>query len=122
MSFVSNTSSNDKSVSVKTGSAFWADGGDRTTDDSEFSLMNRLSATTAPEEDDDNDSDGTETGRDELDDEGVIDDVGAQEAFVSGMIWALSRKMVPGDPYTPPGIHHQRMRTEISESGDWKSV
>ena len=85
--------------SVKSGSEFWADGGDRTTD-SEFSLNQTSGSATTPEdEEDDNDSEGTETGR-EPDDE-VIDEVGAQDAFVAGMIYALSRNLVPGPPYSP---------------------
>jgi hypothetical protein len=87
--------------SVKSGSGFWANGGDRSTS-SEFSL-NRMSGATATDEqveDDDDDSDGTETGREEPE-EDVIDEVGAQDAFVAGMIYALSRRMVPGHPYTP---------------------
>jgi sugar/nucleoside kinase (ribokinase family) len=88
--------------SVKSVSGFWADGGDRSTS-SEFSLNRMSGATTRTDDqadDDDNDSDGTETGRDEPE-EDVIDEVGAQDAFVAGMIYALSRKMVPGHPYTP---------------------
>jgi len=92
-------------TSVGTSSAFWADGGEHTTE-SEFSF-HRLSANTSAPDDDnegdnDNDSDGTETGRDE-EDEGVVDEVGAQEAFVAGMIWALSRRVLPGEPYVPSG-------------------
>lgn len=118
MSFVSATSSN-KISSIKTGSAFWADGGDRTTDE-EFSL-NQISAaaTDTTRDDEDNDSEGTETGREDLDDEGVIDDVGAQEAFVSGMIWALGRKMLPGDPYTPPGSHSPPLDAN-RDIGKWR--
>ncbi|KAI0357138.1 hypothetical protein OH77DRAFT_1422660 [Trametes cingulata] len=31
----------------------------------------------------------------------VVDEVGAQDAFVAGMMWALSRRLLPGEPYTP---------------------
>ncbi|KAF7336647.1 Ribokinase-like protein [Mycena venus] len=34
-------------------------------------------------------------------DTGVVDEVGAQDAFVAGMIYALSRRITPGSPYTP---------------------
>ncbi|OBZ73158.1 hypothetical protein A0H81_07091 [Grifola frondosa] len=34
----------------------------------------------------------------------VVDDVGAQDAFVAGMMFALSRHMLPGEPYTPSAI------------------
>ena len=31
----------------------------------------------------------------------VVDEVGAQDAFVAGMMWALARRLLPGEPYTP---------------------
>ncbi|KAH9895977.1 hypothetical protein C8Q73DRAFT_690339 [Cubamyces lactineus] len=34
----------------------------------------------------------------------VVDEVGAQDAFVAGMMWALSRRLLPGEPYTPSAI------------------
>lgn len=34
----------------------------------------------------------------------VVDDIGGQDAFVSGMIYALSRRITPGDPYTPSAV------------------
>ena len=30
-----------------------------------------------------------------------VDEVGAQDAFVAGMMWALARRLLPGEPYTP---------------------
>jgi hypothetical protein len=58
------------------------------------------------DDDDDNDSQGTETpgGEDENVEEEVLDEVGAQDAFVAGMIYALSRKIMPGYPYTPSTV------------------
>lgn len=35
---------------------------------------------------------------------GVVDEAGAQDAFVAGMMYALSRRLVPGDPYTPSAV------------------
>lgn len=105
MSYISTTTDGRAAdESIGTSSAFWADGDEHTTE-SEFSL-HRLSAnTTVPDDDNDgdNDSDGTETGRDDDDDDEVVDEVGAQEAFVAGMIWALSRRVLPGEPYVPSG-------------------
>ncbi|KAI0331574.1 hypothetical protein GY45DRAFT_1322175 [Cubamyces sp. BRFM 1775] len=34
----------------------------------------------------------------------VVDEVGAQDAFVAGMMWALSRRLLPGEPYTPSAV------------------
>lgn len=63
---------------------------------------NESSQFTTTSEEDDNDSQGTETpGGDHDVDDGVVDEVGAQDAFISGMIFALSRRMCPGLPYTP---------------------
>ncbi|KAJ7903502.1 hypothetical protein B0H14DRAFT_2665157, partial [Mycena olivaceomarginata] len=53
------------------------------------------------EDEDDNDSTGTERPGEEDADAGVVDEVGAQDAFVAGMIYALSRRITPGSPYTP---------------------
>ncbi|KAG6890118.1 hypothetical protein C0992_003071 [Termitomyces sp. T32_za158] len=53
------------------------------------------------DDDGDNDSQDTETPGDDNDDDSVIDEVGAQDAFVAGMIYALSRRIAPGLPYTP---------------------
>ena len=52
-------------------------------------------------EDEDNDSEGTETPGGRHADDNFIDDVGAQDAFIAGMIYALSRRLCPGLPYTP---------------------
>ncbi|KAJ3734300.1 hypothetical protein DFJ43DRAFT_1115862 [Lentinula guzmanii] len=51
------------------------------------------------EEDELNSSHGTEVPEDV--DDGVVDEVGAQDAFVAGMIYALSRRILPGAPFTP---------------------
>ena len=34
----------------------------------------------------------------------IVDEVGAQDAFVAGMVYALSRRLVPGEPYTPSAV------------------
>ncbi|KAI0791311.1 hypothetical protein C8Q75DRAFT_757661 [Abortiporus biennis] len=34
----------------------------------------------------------------------VVDEVGAADAFISGMMYALSRRMLPGEPYTPSAM------------------
>lgn len=96
-----------EAVSVRTGSDFWA--GAHTTSDSTYSggagHTTTPSASTVPSseqtthEEDDADSQGTERG-DASDDE-VVDEVGAQDAFVAGMIYALSRSLAPGTLYSP---------------------
>ncbi|PPQ69808.1 hypothetical protein CVT25_009745 [Psilocybe cyanescens] len=63
---------------------------------------NESSQFTSSNEEDDNDSQGTETpGGDHDGDDCILDEVGAQDAFISGMIFALSRRICPGLPYTP---------------------
>jgi hypothetical protein len=97
--------------SVTSDSIFWADGGvDHSSSSSNFTLAggNRdsgtdpLSSAYDHDHEEDNDSEGTETGDNVTqEDEDVIDEIGAQEAFVAGMIFALTRKILPGEPYTP---------------------
>lgn len=97
--------------SVTSDSVFWADGGvDHSTSSSDFSLTgNRRGSGTDPlsssydrDHEEDNDSEGTETGNNVTqEDDDVIDEIGAQEAFIAGMIFALTRKTLPGEPYTP---------------------
>ena len=112
--------------SVRSGSGFWADGRSRTP--SSHAFTSRASHFMSYEDsekghsfkgrgshrrhgygnesgdysldDEDNGSEGTETPGRELDDS-LMDDVGAQDAFIAGMIYALTRKIFPGLPYTP---------------------
>ena len=75
------------------------------------------------EEEDDNDSQGTEMPEREDRDEGVSDEVGAQDAFVAGMIYAMSRRLAPGPPYTPAsGGEDTRPTANSSEAerGRWR--
>ncbi|KAF9066631.1 hypothetical protein BDP27DRAFT_1384252 [Rhodocollybia butyracea] len=112
--------------SVRTGSDFWAGGRSSTLSSSAFTAQDNSTYLGHPsanskhrsrsrsrgpspvtsgldEDDHDSDSQGTEVpfeGEGDVDD-GVVDQVGAQDAFVSGMIYALSRRLVPGAPFTP---------------------
>jgi len=112
--------------SVRSGSEFWADGRSRTP--SSHAFTSQYMGDTSYEEsekghfykdkrtrirhgfgdsgdytieDDDNDSEGTETPGGRYPDGSLTDDVGAQDAFIAGMIYALSRRICPGLPYTP---------------------
>ncbi|KAF9468068.1 hypothetical protein BDZ94DRAFT_1279970 [Collybia nuda] len=117
--------------SVRSGSDFWADGRSRTpstsawfSEDSQYmsdagnhSGVGHISGSRirsrsrgrrhgrssryTTEEDDDNDSQGTEVPGGDSEDDGVVDEVGGQDAFIAGMIYALSRRITPGSPYTP---------------------
>lgn len=71
------------------------------------------------EDDDDNDSQGTEVPGGSNEDDGVIDEVGAQDAFVAGMIYALSRRIAPGSSYTPSWAGEDVSSPE-SERGRWR--
>ncbi|KAH8977028.1 hypothetical protein EDB86DRAFT_3010843 [Lactarius hatsudake] len=46
------------------------------------------------------------------------DDVGAQDAFIAGMIYALSRRVLPGAPYVP-GLASST-EAQRTEGGRWK--
>ena len=113
--------------SVTSDSVFWADGGADHSSSSNFTLTgnNRDSGTVpvSPSYDhhheEDNDSEGTETGDNiTQEDEDVIDEIGAQEAFVAGMIFALTRKILPGEPYTPRSTTPGYPTNE--EKGKWR--
>lgn len=73
-------------------------------------------------EDDDNDSQTTETPEgDREHDDGVVDEVGAQDAFIAGMIFALSRKLCPGLPYTPAWTGEDMNGSSTDDGrGRWK--
>ncbi|KAJ7274370.1 Ribokinase-like protein [Mycena haematopus] len=71
------------------------------------------------EDEDDNDSQGTEIP--EEDEADVVDEVGAQDAFVAGMIYALSRRITPGPPYTPSsGGDDTGATSRDSDKGRWR--
>lgn len=46
------------------------------------------------------------------------DDVGAQDAFIAGMIYALSRRLMPGAPYVPGFVG--ATEPQRTEGGRWK--
>lgn len=128
--------------SVRSGSSYWAAPGSRTfaSSSSAFTAGDLTSGESSnghaspyprrrrgrgQEDDNDNDSEGTETpgGRDDDGDEEVLDEVGAQDAFIAGMIYALSRKIMPGAPYTPSAAAAKESRstlTVIDERQRWR--
>ncbi|KAF7986500.1 hypothetical protein HWV62_31317 [Athelia sp. TMB] len=112
----------DGAESVRSGSAYWAAPGTRA-----FSLASSSEYTAGDSslgqgQDDDNDSQSTETpGGGNKDD--VLDEVGAQDAFIAGMIYALSRKILPGYPYTPSAASAKESPstvTVIDERQKWR--
>ena len=52
----------------------------------------------------------------------VVDEVGAQDAFVAGMMWALSRRLLPGEPYTPSAIGSDATiaGVDTDQKGRWR--
>jgi len=121
--------------SVTSDSVFWADGGiDHSSSSSNFSLTgNNRDSGTDPvsssydhDQEEDNDSEGTETGDNVTqEEEDVIDEIGAQEAFIAGMIFALTRKILPGEPYTPHltasgyPVNEEKGRWRLEECLKW---
>ena len=132
--------------SVRSGSEFWADGRSRTPssrgyttresnylsdagDESEkgrksyMRVMShvhegrRRNDSQYTTEDDDNDSQGTETPGGGQDDVDAVDEVGAQDAFIAGMIYSLSRRICPGSPYTPSWTGEDANGSTESERG-----
>ena len=136
--------------SVRSGSEFWADGRSRTPSSRAFtargshylsdggdesekgrkSFMRILSDTHQGRgtiesqyttEDDDNDSQGTETpGGGQDADTDAVDEVGAQDAFIAGMIYSLSRRICPGSPYTPSWTGEAANGSSEIERGRWR--
>lgn len=130
-------------LSVRSGSEFWAGPRSHTPSSSAFfsaadnsndsgqshltSSPNRRTRSrgrnrgrASADDDDDNDSQGTEVpGKD--DDDDIVDEVGAQDAFIAGMIYALSRRITPGAPYTPSwaGGNSDGSSPEV-ERGRWR--
>ncbi|KAF7316819.1 hypothetical protein HMN09_00415000 [Mycena chlorophos] len=68
---------------------------------------------------DDIDSQGTEIPENEAD-AGVIDEVGAQDAFIAGMIYALTRRILPGAPYTPSATSDDAIKAQENDRGRWR--
>ncbi|GJE94107.1 hypothetical protein PsYK624_102750 [Phanerochaete sordida] len=119
--------------SVRSGSDFWARG-HHTESSSEYTanLLSSSSDAASPvlmrgtalpsrrrrpransDSDDSDDSAGTEVGRPPANaapspgsapPKEAVDEVGAQDAFVAGMVYALSRRLLPGEPYTPSAV------------------
>ncbi len=50
----------------------------------------------------------------------IVDEVGAQDAFVAGMMWALSRRLLPGEPYTPSAKGDVAAMDADSQKGRWR--
>lgn len=50
--------------------------------------------------------------------EDVLDEEGAHAAFVAGMIWALSRRLLPGPPYTPENHNNSNEDRKDGNVGD----
>ncbi|KAG5643010.1 hypothetical protein DXG03_001748 [Asterophora parasitica] len=135
-------------LSVRSGSDFWAGAGGHTPSSSAFfsaggylsdvgneSGQSHSTSTSSDnhransrgrerghsltEDDDDNDSQCTEVPGGDEDD--IIDEVGAQDAFVAGMIYALSRRIIPGLPYTPSWTSEDsNVSSPESERGRWR--
>ena len=70
-------------------------------------------------EDDENDSQRTKTpGRgQDADADAAVDEVGAQDAFIAGMIYSLSSRICPGSPYTPSWTGEDANGSAESERG-----
>ncbi|KAJ2914067.1 hypothetical protein MD484_g6336, partial [Candolleomyces efflorescens] len=83
-------------------------------------MSGQYTTTDYDDHDHDNESQGTEVPAQEMGDS-LVDEVGAQDAFIAGMIYALSRRLCPGLPYTPAwnGEDPSSMSSD-SERGRWR--
>ncbi|KAF8071894.1 hypothetical protein FPV67DRAFT_1483081 [Lyophyllum atratum] len=135
-------------LSVRSGSDFWAGARGHTPDSSAFFSAGYMSDVgngsgfshstsssskqrarsrgrgrghASADDDDDNDSQGTEVPGGDNDDDNIVDEIGAQDAFVAGMIYALSRRIAPGSPYTPSWTGDDSDgNSPESERGRWR--
>jgi hypothetical protein len=111
-------SSDSRSVrSVRTESEFWA--GEHTASASGYSAFGLRSpdiSTSAGFSPVDRDFSGVGGKTPEP----VLDEVGAQDAFVAGMVYALSRRILPGPPFAPKGGVGESDPPRESDSGRWK--
>ena len=59
--------------------------------------------------------------RDEVFRSEIVDEVGAQDAFVAGMMFALTRRLLPGEPYTPSIVSRGKdVASDVREMGRWR--
>ena len=135
-------------VSVRTGSDFWA--GQHTDSSSVFTAGvlsssspsgTRTPSSSVPQSqwmrqrdrrEGSADSDETQTGvatsgsapdarRNEAFRSEIVDEVGAQDAFVAGMMFALTRRLLPGEPYTPSIVSRGKdVASDVREMGRWR--
>lgn len=107
----SNTTNGTRAESVRSASDYWAAvDGSFASQDSAYAQRDdrapRPSGESFHPMDDDEDEDedehgGRDTPQPERREEVDLDEEGAHAAFVAGMIWALSRRVLPGAPYVP---------------------
>ena len=110
--------------SVKSGSNYWADG--RPVSDSNSSDWrdsstggeSHLRRSRISDNGDTNSDSGRASIETERGMESFLDEVGAHEAFVAGMIFALSQRLLPGPPYTRDGTGQGAAAR--GSSGRWK--
>ncbi|KAH9840621.1 uncharacterized protein C8Q71DRAFT_701856 [Rhodofomes roseus] len=106
-------------LSVRTGSDFWA--GQHTDSSSVFTagLLSSSGTSRTPQSPPPGATipqSQNETFRGE-----IVDEVGAQDAFVAGMMYALSRRLLPGEPYTPSGANRGKdVGSDVREMGRWR--
>ncbi|KAL5512496.1 hypothetical protein ACEPAG_3149 [Sanghuangporus baumii] len=126
--------------SVRSGSGFWAagHGTGSNTSSSAFTAFSTVQSSNAHESslgssgmcdipevrtedadrEADRDSQGTEVGGRGKHNVDSRDEAAAQDAFIAGMIYALSQRILPGPPYAPAGTHTSN-NFDI-ERGKWK--
>lgn len=107
--------------SVASGSGFWADGHNSTESDWRISTGSGQDSSD-PRHSAISDATDSDSGRASIETErgteAHVDEVGAHEAFVAGMIFALSQTILPGGPYiwNAPG----KTPSSKGTNGRWK--
>lgn len=106
--------------SVRSASDFWADARSQHTYSASVSDRTRTPSSSRQRQRDESDADsqGTEMPGEESED--IIDEAGAHDAFIAGMIYALTRRLMPGAPYAPAAGGMSAQQAAESERGRWR--
>ncbi|KIK63092.1 hypothetical protein GYMLUDRAFT_163622 [Collybiopsis luxurians FD-317 M1] len=136
------TAASDEVRSIRTASDFWAGRRSNTPSSSAFTARdnnpynpsdyissdsrsksrsrgNSRYGSSAEDDEDGNDSQCTEVPEEYVDD-GVVDEVGAADAFVASMIYSLSRRILPGAPFTPSAHEEDSVNWSEYDKGRWR--
>ncbi|KAI5835946.1 hypothetical protein K523DRAFT_226838 [Schizophyllum commune Tattone D] len=105
--------------SVRSANDFWADG--HSNSDQTFSDRTTTPASSRRRQRrDESDADSQGTAMPGEEGEDILDEAGAHDAFIAGMIYALTRRLMPGAPYSPASGDMTAKEAAEAERGRWR--